>query len=205
MPDNMQEHSGAAVVAPCDEGEVFEVFQQAPKDDTPHHGGNLRAPDNELAVHYAKEFYGRRQESVRVWAIPRASIWEISDTTHTPPLLHPLDCHGALLAAEEQTFALFGQPQPGKPLMWLADIENVSLQEATNVVMTQLYEGRYAGYVRFWFCPRSVILELTNPDLLQPPLDRSYRRLDGYNIREKLRAARQRVQAQQAQQEKSRE
>ena len=54
---------------------------------------------------------------------------------------------------------------------------------------------RSEGYFRFWFCLRSVINELTDPDLLQPPLDRSYRRLDGYNIREKLRIARQRVQA----------
>lgn len=202
MPDNMQEGSGTITSIQLDEGEVFEVFQQAQKDDAPHHGGNLRAPDSELAIHYAKEFYGRRQESMRVWAIPRASIWEISDTVHTPPLLHPLDRHGALLVAEEQTFALFGQPQPGKPLVWLEDVEDVSLQEATNVAMTQLYEGSYAGYVRFWFCPRNAILELTNLDLLQPPLDRSYRRVDGYNIREKLRTARQRVQAQQVQGEK---
>jgi hypothetical protein len=51
------------------------------------------------------------------------------------------------------------------------------------------------AYLRLWLCRRHAIDELTNPDLLNPPLDRSYRRLDGYNIREKLRRARQRVQA----------
>lgn len=138
-----------------------------------------------------------------MWAVPRGNIWEISDTAHTPPLLHPLDRRGAILAVAQQTFALFGQPQAGKPFIWLEDIEDVSLHEAANAAMTQLYEGIYDGYVRFWICPRNTILELTNPDLLQPPLDRSYRRVDGYNIREKLRTARQRVQAQQVQGERN--
>ena len=60
----------------------------------------------------------------------------------------------------------------------------------------QVAQESTVRYLRLWFCPRTAILELTNPDLLQPPLDHSYRRLDGYNIREKLRVARQRVQAQ---------
>ncbi len=37
----------------ADEGEVFEIFQQDRKDPSPYHGGNLRAPDSELALHYA--------------------------------------------------------------------------------------------------------------------------------------------------------
>ena len=60
----------------------------------------------------------------------------------------------------------------------------------------QVSQESTTRYLRLWFCPRTAILELTDSNLLQPPLDRSYRRLDGYNIREKLRIARQRVQAQ---------
>jgi hypothetical protein len=93
-----------------------------------------------------------------------------------------------------QSFAVFAQKQAGRPLVWLQDLDEMSLQDAEEVVRyaAQNIEG---GYVRLWLCPRSAILELSNQDLLQPPLDRSYRRLDGYNIREKLRIARQRVQA----------
>jgi 1,2-phenylacetyl-CoA epoxidase PaaB subunit len=49
------------------------------------HAGNLLAPDPELASHYAREFYGRRQESVRLWIVPRAAIRHLDD----PDLLQP--------------------------------------------------------------------------------------------------------------------
>ena len=49
------------------------------------HGGSVRAPDEELATHYAREFYGRRQESERLWIVPREAITELDD----PDLLKP--------------------------------------------------------------------------------------------------------------------
>ncbi len=73
------------------------------------HGGSVMAPDPTLAVHYARELFGRRQESVRLWVVRRADI-----------------------------------------------------------------------------------LDLDDPDLLQPPLDRSFKKPGGYVMREKLAAARSR-------------
>jgi len=64
---------------------VFEVFTQAREGKPFEHGGNVAAPDPEMAVLYAREFYGRRQESVRIWVVPRDSIVEIND----PDLLAP--------------------------------------------------------------------------------------------------------------------
>jgi ring-1,2-phenylacetyl-CoA epoxidase subunit PaaB len=64
---------------------VWEVFQQAAEGDAMVHGGSVRAPDEELALHYAREFYGRRQESVRLWVVPREAIVELDD----PDLLQP--------------------------------------------------------------------------------------------------------------------
>ena len=49
------------------------------------HGGSVMAPDAELAVHYARELYGRRQESVRLWVVRRADILDLDD----PDLLQP--------------------------------------------------------------------------------------------------------------------
>ncbi len=49
------------------------------------HSGNVNAPDEELAMHYAREFYGRRQESNRLWVVPREAIAELDD----PDLLKP--------------------------------------------------------------------------------------------------------------------
>jgi ring-1,2-phenylacetyl-CoA epoxidase subunit PaaB len=64
---------------------VFEVFQQAREGKAFEHGGNVVAPDLEMAVLYAREFYGRRQESHRIWVVPREAIAEISD----PDILNP--------------------------------------------------------------------------------------------------------------------
>jgi len=65
--------------------EPWEVFQQARDGDPMRHGGNVLAPDRELALHYARELFGRRNESSRLWVIRRADIAVLED----PDLLNP--------------------------------------------------------------------------------------------------------------------
>ncbi|HXG40738.1 MAG TPA: hypothetical protein VNJ28_07320 [Candidatus Limnocylindrales bacterium] len=65
--------------------EPYEVFRQEREGEPLVHGGSVLAPDPELAVHYAREFYGRRQESVRLWVVRRAEVHELVD----PDLLQP--------------------------------------------------------------------------------------------------------------------
>jgi len=65
--------------------EPFEVFRQEKHGDPMRHGGSVLAPDATLAVHYARELYGRRQESVRLWVVRRADILDLED----PDLLQP--------------------------------------------------------------------------------------------------------------------
>jgi ring-1,2-phenylacetyl-CoA epoxidase subunit PaaB len=65
--------------------EPYEVFRQEKEGDPMRHGGSVLAPDPTLAVHYARELYGRRQESVRLWVVRRADIVELDD----PDLLQP--------------------------------------------------------------------------------------------------------------------
>jgi ring-1,2-phenylacetyl-CoA epoxidase subunit PaaB len=67
------------------DADVWEVFREEKEGDPMRHAGNLRAPDAELAVHYAREFYGRRQESVRLWVVRRRDVHDLSD----PDLLQP--------------------------------------------------------------------------------------------------------------------
>jgi phenylacetate-CoA oxygenase PaaH subunit len=64
---------------------VWEVFRQEAEGDPMIHAGNVNAPDEELAVHYAREFYGRRGESHRLWVVARDAIAELDD----PDLLKP--------------------------------------------------------------------------------------------------------------------
>ena len=65
--------------------QVYEVFRREREGGPMQHAGNLLAPDAELARHYAREFYARRQESVRLWIVPRAAIRDLDD----PDLLQP--------------------------------------------------------------------------------------------------------------------
>ena len=65
--------------------DVWEVFRQEKDGEPMRHAGSVRAPDADLAVHYAREFYSRRQESVRLWVVARSAIHDLSD----PDLLQP--------------------------------------------------------------------------------------------------------------------
>jgi ring-1,2-phenylacetyl-CoA epoxidase subunit PaaB len=67
--------------------QVWEVFRQEKDGDPMRHAGNVRAPDRDLALHYAREFYSRRQESTRLWVVQRTDIADLSDPDLlTPPL-----------------------------------------------------------------------------------------------------------------------
>ena len=65
--------------------EPYEVFQQQKDGDPMRHGGNVMAPDATLALHYAREMFGRRNESTRLWVVRRADIGVLED----PDLLDP--------------------------------------------------------------------------------------------------------------------
>src|SRR4051812_16795426 len=65
--------------------ELWEVFRQEKDGDPMRHAGNVRAPDRDLALDYARELYSRRNESVRLWVVPRTEISDLSD----PDLLQP--------------------------------------------------------------------------------------------------------------------
>jgi ring-1,2-phenylacetyl-CoA epoxidase subunit PaaB len=65
--------------------EAWEVFRQESEGGPMRHGGSVMAPDRELAIDYARELYGRRQESVRLWVVRRADIADV----HDPDLLQP--------------------------------------------------------------------------------------------------------------------
>ena len=65
--------------------EPWEVFRQEKEGDAMRHGGSVLAPDAELAIHYARELFGRRQESTRLWVVRRADVHDLDD----PDLLQP--------------------------------------------------------------------------------------------------------------------
>ena len=68
--------------------EAWEVFRQEKDGDAMRHGGNIMAPDAELALHYAREMFSRRGESARLWVVRRADIHVLEDLDLLQP---PLD------------------------------------------------------------------------------------------------------------------
>ena len=68
--------------------EAWEVFRRDKPGEPMVHGGSVMAPDAELAVHYAREMYGRLQESERLWVVRRGDILDLDDADLLQP---PLD------------------------------------------------------------------------------------------------------------------
>jgi ring-1,2-phenylacetyl-CoA epoxidase subunit PaaB len=58
---------------------IFEVFRQERKGQPFQHAGTVDAPDNRFAEIYAREQYGRRQESVALWIVPRHAVHRASE------------------------------------------------------------------------------------------------------------------------------
>jgi phenylacetate-CoA oxygenase PaaH subunit len=58
---------------------IFEVFRQEREGQPFQHGGSLEAPDLTFAEAYAREFYGRRDESFALWIVPREAVEEIRE------------------------------------------------------------------------------------------------------------------------------
>ena len=63
----------------CRSGVIYEVFRQERKGQAFQHAGSIGAPNLEFAEVYAREQYGRRQESTALWLVPRDAIDELDD------------------------------------------------------------------------------------------------------------------------------
>jgi phenylacetate-CoA oxygenase PaaH subunit len=58
---------------------VWEVFRQEKKGAAFAHAGSVSAPDAVFAEVFAREQYGRRQESEALWIVPRDAVREVHD------------------------------------------------------------------------------------------------------------------------------
>ena len=58
---------------------VWEVFRQERKGAPFQHAGAVLAPDRRFAEVYAREQYGRRQESAALWLVPREAIHRVDE------------------------------------------------------------------------------------------------------------------------------
>ena len=113
MTDERPEGMADEVVAPHQE--PWEVFRREREGDPMRHGGSVMAPDAELAAHYARELFGRRQESVRLWVVRRSDIVDLDDPDLLqPPLDRSFKKPGGYVMRDKLAAAreVSGQPKP---------------------------------------------------------------------------------------------
>jgi phenylacetate-CoA oxygenase PaaH subunit len=58
---------------------IWEVFRQEKKGAAFAHAGSVSAPDAVFAEAFAREQYGRRQESEALWIVRRDAVPEVHD------------------------------------------------------------------------------------------------------------------------------
>jgi phenylacetate-CoA oxygenase PaaH subunit len=63
---------------------IWEVFRQEREGQPFQHGGSLEAPDLVFAEAYAREFYGRRDESFALWIVPRDALHHVREPYVAP-------------------------------------------------------------------------------------------------------------------------
>lgn len=71
---NVPASSGDLETAGSGDLRAYEVFVQVERGKPHCHCGSLEAPDDAMALYYAREHYGRDQQCVQVWVVPRAAV-----------------------------------------------------------------------------------------------------------------------------------
>jgi ring-1,2-phenylacetyl-CoA epoxidase subunit PaaB len=78
-PSQVPEAGSAGREASGGQGVIFEVFRQERRGQPFQHAGSLAAPDEQFAEIYAREQFGRRQESIALWLVARDAVNEIAE------------------------------------------------------------------------------------------------------------------------------
>jgi ring-1,2-phenylacetyl-CoA epoxidase subunit PaaB len=93
------------------------------------------------------------------------------------------------VSSHPDVWEVFRQEKDGDPMRHAGSVRAPDAGLAADYAR-EMYSRRGESW-RLWVVPRSAITDLSDPDLLRPPLDRSFKKPGGYVMRDKLRAARQ--------------
>jgi ring-1,2-phenylacetyl-CoA epoxidase subunit PaaB len=83
---------------------------------------------------------------------------------------------------------VFRQEKDGDPMRHAGSVQAPDGELAAHYAR-EMYSRRGESW-RLWIVARAAIRDVSDPDLLRPPLDRSFNKPGGYVMRDKLRAAR---------------
>jgi phenylacetate-CoA oxygenase PaaH subunit len=72
---DIPDKSGQELTLPVEgDMKIYEVFVQTQRGKPHMHCGAINASDDEMALQFAREHYGRDESCVQVWAVPRDAI-----------------------------------------------------------------------------------------------------------------------------------
>jgi phenylacetate-CoA oxygenase PaaH subunit len=90
--ENIPIQTGELESAPTGDMQHYEIFIQLERGKPHTHAGSLEAVDEDMALQFARDHYGRDQPCVQVWVVPRAAIscldaekeviWRLTDQSY---------------------------------------------------------------------------------------------------------------------------
>lgn len=87
--ENLPDDNTIVPLKPLDNWETYEVFHQKKRGDQHVHVGIVHAPNDEMALQFGKEQYGRRGISVNIWVVRTSHVvateYEDQDIFETVP------------------------------------------------------------------------------------------------------------------------
>ena len=73
--EQINEDNTIAPLTEMDNWETYEVFHQKKRGEQHEHVGIVHAPNNEMALLFGKEQYGRRGISVNIWVVKTSNVF----------------------------------------------------------------------------------------------------------------------------------
>jgi phenylacetate-CoA oxygenase PaaH subunit len=169
-----------AVGSPA-EGDLapYAVFTQLARGQPHVYAGWLDAPDDRMALTFAREHYGRDQECVSIWTVRRSALGG------TESELAP-SCE----AGAQRPFEVFLQKARGEAHAWAGTVEAASPAEALDAARRADRQAHGA-----WVAPRDAIVASGPEEVVWRLTDQTYRLARGYSASvrdkwEKIRAER---------------
>lgn len=82
-------------------------------------------------------------------------------------------------------YEVFRREKPGAPMVHAGNVVAPSPELA--IIYAREVYGRRGESSALWVAPREAFLVMDDSDLLHPALERTYRLVEGYRLRDKLR------------------
>jgi ring-1,2-phenylacetyl-CoA epoxidase subunit PaaB len=90
------------------------------------------------------------------------------------------------MSEQPEVWEVFRREREGAPMVHAGNVSAASADLA--LIFAREVYGRRGESSVLWVAPREAFVALEDADLLHPGLDRSYRLVDGYRMRDKLQA-----------------